>query len=353
MALFSFSDIKFTSTSRKISARSRLTPQSEYRSSISRYPIDIGDADKGHYMVIHVNEQLQTQFKGAEGPDDPTIFTSRRDSGTTTGAGRAAAAVASAGSGTIAESSFSPEQIKLNFTRTIRRTKDTIALYMPDTLNFAHEQSYSGLQLGATMESALLESGFSLYDDYQKNGLSKDLLKNLSPFVAQIAQSQDLFKAGFAAYTGRVVNPLLDMVYSSPDFRKFRFDFMFYPRSEREAKEVNAIIRKLNFYQAPEFITSGEGFFLIPPAEFDIKFYYNGVENMNIPKISTCVLTNIDVDYAPNGWSAYETYDLVPTDGGTGMPVAIRMSLQFTETEILTKNVLPDGSDVNTIINGF
>ena len=83
----------------------------------------------------------------------------------------------------------------------------------------------------------------------------------------------------------------------------------------------------------------------MPPSEFDIKFYYNGKENPNIPKISTCVLNNINVDYAPSGFSAYEVPgDTTPNMGRTGMPVGIRLQLNFTETEIVTKNLLSENS---------
>jgi hypothetical protein len=101
------------------------------------------------------------------------------------------------------------------------------------------------------------------------------------------------------------------------------------------------IINKLKFHQAPEIASRTGGRFLIPPSEFDIEFFYNGFENPNIPKVSTCVLESIDVDYAPNGFSAYEVPgELGPVEGGTGMPTGIRMSLQFKETQIITKEFL-------------
>jgi hypothetical protein len=131
---------------------------------------------------------------------------------------------------------------------------------------------------------------------------------------------------------------MVEMLYSSPQFRDFRFDFMFYPRSQKEAMEVQKILNKLHFHQAPEIRNDTYSVFLIPPSEFDIKFYYNGIENENIPKISTCVLKSIDVDYAPGGFSAYEVPgEFEPALGKTGMPVAIRLSLSFTETEFMTK----------------
>jgi hypothetical protein len=46
----------------------------------------------------------------------------------------------------------------------------------------------------------------------------------------------------------------------------------------------------------------------------------------------------MDVNYAPNGWSAYEVPgENSPSLGRTGMPVAIQVTLQFQETTYLTK----------------
>ena len=60
--------------------------------------------------------------------------------------------------------------------------------------------------------------------------------------------------------------------------------------------------------------------------------------NPNIDKISTCVLTNMSVDYAPKGFHAYEVGGENDAKlGRTGMPVGIGLSLSFMETQILTK----------------
>jgi hypothetical protein len=317
-------------------------------------------------MVIHINEQKKSEFK--TGPvsngDEPTIFENRRNFGTPT-LGSSISSISNsfidAGSrifGTDSDTvrsfirrgldsiNFTSDQesFSLGFTRTIQRTTDTIALYMPDTLNFVHDQTYSELSLGGKFSSAALSAGGSIVDAIKISGMAdiKDTaLKNLSPFLSIFAKQTlgDLGTVLFAAGAQMVENPMLEILYSSPKFRSFRFDFMFYPTSEVEAQEVQKIINRLYFHQAPEINTDTNGYFLVPPSEFDIKFYYNGVENPNIPKISTCVLTSIDMDYAPNGFSTYEVVgENRPGIGKTGMPVAIRMSLQFTETEILLKD---------------
>jgi hypothetical protein len=355
MALFSFGDIKFLNKSNAQSAANRLTENSDYQTNIFRYPIDIGEADKGHYMVIHVNEQIKTSFPapGGTSNDLPTVLENRA-SGRTFSPGqpvqRTIEGLSSLANRFLPENlQFSTNDLNLQtLTRTIRRTTDTIALYMPDTLAFTHNQAYSDLNLTGSLAAA--GSTINSLVDMMDNSKSidvKQFVGAVSPFIAQVLQSNDLLRAGFAGATGTVVNPLLDLIYTSPAFRDFRFDFMFYPRSEAESMQVQNLINRLYFHQAPEIDLKSSGFFLVPPSEFDIKFYYNGKINPNIPKISTCVLTSMDVDYAPSGFSAYEVHgESVPSMGRTGMPVAIRLSLQFKETEVLTKSYYdrPDGN---------
>jgi hypothetical protein len=232
---------------------------------------------------------------------------------------------------------------------------------MPDTLQFNYNQGYSDIQMNQGLLPALAaggSEGVSAIQNILKGGNIKSTiagaLKNMSPFIGtKIAEN--LLPGGqgsaiSASLFGAVMNPQLELLYTSPEFRTFRFEFMMYPRSQKEAKEVQNIIRRLKFHQAPELLQGGPaGLFLVPPSEFDISFYYNGLENPNIPKISTCVLTNIETDYAPNGqFAAYE----VPSDiggtvtlGGTGTPVGIRLALTFKETQILTKFNYEDSAD--------
>lgn len=183
-------------------------------------------------------------------------------------------------------------------------------------------------------------------ESFRAGGID-NVKKNLAPFAAdavrELAVTKLVFGQAGTQYlfgsTGLARNPMMEVLYTSPQLRSFRFDFMFYPRSESEAREVQNIIERIRFHQAPEFLNNSGGYYLIPPSEFDIKFMYNGMENPNIPKIiGSCVLESVDLDFAPNGFAAYESVgDNIPVRGGTGTPVAIRMSLAFKETSIVTK----------------
>jgi hypothetical protein len=247
--------------------------------------------------------------------------------------------------------------------RKTQLTKDAIALYMPDTLNYSYSQSYDQLSLGGEMLGQAAAAGASLIDAFKSGEGAVDTIKKTAAaggetgkllaaqkgagVVGSLTGSSQTAQLGFTAATGVVQNPMLEMIYKSPNFRTFQFDFMFYPRDEREALEVQKIIEKFRFHQAPE-LSSAQGF-LIPPSEFDIKFYYGGAQNPNIPSIATCILTTIDVNYAPNGWSAYEVPgENAPSLGRTGMPVSIQVTLQFQETTYLTKSDFKQDNDYLT-----
>jgi hypothetical protein len=338
MALFSFANISFGSSNRTLGAN-QTTLGTGYSYDIYRYPEDLGSANKGHYMMFHINQQKKTQFSNGaikRGNTLPTVLQNAKDFGVPSTFLSVSSLINNVSS-----------SVNLDFTRKINRVTDTVALYMPDTLAFTHSQQYSDLSL-----TGMLAAGISTVDSIKeiKDSLAKNDLRSLagtlSPALAILVRNEPILKAAFTAISGKVVNPMLEMIYTSPNFREFRFDFFFYPRSEKEAEEVQKIINRFHYHQAPEIENVGSGFFLIPPSEFDILFYYNGSINPNIPKISTCVLQSIDVDYAPNGFSAYEVQgEPTPRIGRTGMPVGIRMSLNFKETEIMTKNNFKTSKD--------
>jgi hypothetical protein len=382
MGLFNLGDISFNGGSGPSTGALAGT---QYGQNTYRFPSDLGASDKAHYILININEQINTNFAANLGVGTPTVFSNqaavkaqvgntlttqlasdvsaallgaattafKKITGSSTGDAAVSGLAVGAGLAFYQNSDLKTDP---NIgVRTIRRTADTIALYMPDSLSFSYAQGYSELKPGGTLTQGVL-SGLSSVSDSWKNSPDEKvsaMFAQGSPFLQAALASQfgDVGKILFtAASGGKVQNPMLEILYSSPEFRTFKFDFLMFPRSEKEAEEVQKIIDRLRFAQAPELVQGSGGFFMYPPSEFDISFYYNGTVNPNIPKISTCVLTNIDTDYTPNGFSAYESYnDPTPRIGRTGMPVGIRMSLTFKETEYLTKNnpLIDGGTGVN------
>jgi hypothetical protein len=419
MSFFKILDVIANSGQRnRLGGPNSLSGSGSYDRNTFRYPIDVGNYDKGHYILIHINEQTKTQFGNQQSNDEPTIIRNMRNlqgrRGSTNIGGltnRATEFISGANdipavqearnavTGPISKlggeevaSGFSSAAQSIgqgigsitgdSFLRTIRRTTDTIALYMPDSLNFSNDQTYNSMNLSDSMFAQGAAATSSVLDSRGADGKidSAAVGRNLSPFFLNFLAQKgtSIFgnsgKALFTAITGTVQNPMMEVIYSSPRMRSFKFDFMFYPRSEKEALEVQRILERLKFHQAPEIKSNSGGFFLIPPSEFDIKFMYNGKENPNIEQVSTCVLTNVSIDYAKNGFTTYEVEgENDPRLGRTGMPLTIGLSLSFTETQIITKeyyrgryqgrqaevdklnggNVNDPNSDYNTGNNGW
>lgn len=393
MSLFNLNEIDITeSVLDKKYSNKNLGLEEKYASNVFRFPIDIGAYDKGHYMIINIGKQLKSKYTSEDagemqvernlGALQESIGKAISVTGATVDAiGNAidtgyelnlawqneannviplALRDDNTGKASKRFREITSQLQKPSFLRTVRKTTDTIALYMPDTLQFNYNQAYSDIQMNQGLLPALAAAGnegVSLIQNIAKGGNVKSAvssaLKNMSPFIGTKIAETFLGGPGTAiaaSLFGAVMNPQLELLYTSPEFRTFRFEFMLYPRSKKESLEVQRIIHRLKFHQAPELLQGGPaGLFLVPPSEFDISFYYNGLENHNIPKISTCVLTGIETDYAPNGqFAAYE----VPNDtggtttlGGTGMPVGVRLALTFKETQILTKFNYEDPSD--------
>ena len=69
------------------------------------------------------------------------------------------------------------------------------------------------------------------------------------------------------------------------------------------------------------------------PDQFDIEYMHMGKKNDYLNKIATCALTKMDVEYGGDRYVAYEG----------GVPQTTKLSLSFTEFEIITKDHIADG----------
>lgn len=371
----------------------------DYKNNFYRYPENLGSSEYNHYILfeIFVRDNISRDL-GGSGPasgdqEQPVSYAIREALAKTRGqnlsqvgsnllskfssgvsnkitSSREAAEIQNGGSGVINSSSpkggiLSPVRNDRNSSsgvsqesggsllksavktltnelprafNTLVRSRDTIALYMPDTLQFNYSHAYEDMKKNDLKGAAALQFALS-----GANSVSSKNFNNMTPFLAETLDKLGPTQGLAAGSLGYAVNPNFEVIYSSTNLRTFQFDFLFYPKSESEALEVFRIIRAFKFHAAPEIKNLTAGRYLNAPSAFDISFHYNGITNPNLPRIATCVCTNVSVDYAPNGWSAYETGNergLSPRIGETGTPVATRMTLEFREMTMITKELL-------------
>ena len=65
MAFFGLTDISFTNEQQRVGPLEKLYTNRNSAKAF-RYPLDIGNYDKGHYMVIHINKQTKSKIDGIQ-----------------------------------------------------------------------------------------------------------------------------------------------------------------------------------------------------------------------------------------------------------------------------------------------
>jgi hypothetical protein len=194
--------------------------------------------------------------------------------------------------------------------------KDYIYLSIPDSMHFdynAHYDNPSGSSAAFALASHV------------------PLIGRLTNAI-QSAIKNDVLRMA-ASKSGYVFNPQEQLLFESITFREYSLSFTFLPRSPEEAQTIKNIITSLRRAAAPSIGPGLAGFFFTAPSYVDVSFLFDGQTNPNINRIARSVLTQVSVDYAPNGWSS--TVD--------GAPTQTTVTLNLKETVLVDRNKILEG----------
>ena len=231
------------------------------------------------------------------------------------------------------------------------RITDSVALYLPSDIENTTATEYQAVSTGIAGYLAL--GGGDILKQIQNEdyeGAADQFLTMGGRFL-----TEGMKRAGIAAIDafnkdgggsvegainkifGQTTNPFIEVSFQNIGVRSFEYTFNFKPKSEDETKEVKAIIQLFRFHMVPELKGSNHRYMTLP-STFDIHYMYQSntvaaKENTFLNKIATCVLKNCSVNYTPTGVKSFDD----------GAPTQITMSLNFMETEILTKEKVNDG----------
>jgi len=197
--------------------------------------------------------------------------------------------------------------------------KTCVSLYMPDTLVFNQAAEYGEISI---LGAATSVPGIGAVATGIQSILNNEALKLA------------LNKAGYA------FNPQAQALFQGIHFRTFNMSFTFTPRSAQEAEQVKNIIKTFRTYAAPTILDASAGFFYKPPGIINITFCNeldtgvgHAFQNQNILQLADCVLTSVDINYAPSGWSAHKD----------GHAVQTTMDLSFQEIELIDRQMIEKG----------
>ena len=249
-----------------------------------------------------------------------------------------------------------------------------VSLFMPDTLNITYDNHYD--EVATPMGFKMLAKGGELakgvtqaIDSGGKDFSGLKSLATSDPLIAdfvahEMGMSNDtrdlLLKSQGFAY-----NPQIQMLYRGNGFRKFQLEFIMTAKSQSESDQISAICNTFVYASSPG-LSVGTGMYFIPPSIFNIRLMMSQntdlsgltsmlqkagnslvpgvnlgsigggstpVENSRLFKVGDCVLENVNVDYAPGGWSAHPG----------GAPIQTRLTLNFSEIHIVNRGRLTNG----------
>jgi hypothetical protein len=218
-------------------------------------------------------------------------------------------------------------------TRDQRRLKAAIALHVPHNLSIRYTADWqSDEMLGASIAEAGLDA-MGLIKSVNENNNSNLTDSGMKSIATSLGLSKLPGGNYASAKSGLASNPRKELLFKGVDFRTFNFDYSFFPRSEAEAKNVENIIKTFKFHMHPEYKDAGK-FLYLYPSEFDISYYTNDGENQHIHRHTSCVLTEMNINYTPNG--NFNTFR-------NGMSTQVNISLSFKELALMSKEMIQEG----------
>jgi hypothetical protein len=206
---------------------------------------------------------------------------------------------------------------------------DTIVLYTPPNVKTNYAVTYDTPETGG---AGAVFGGQGLIEAFKSFAGRDAILGSLGALPGAGDPASALSKRG-----GEARNPNLEVVFKSVPFRKFDYTFEFAPKNKKEVDSVDKIIKLLRYHMQPELQGGSSSFFTVP-SEFQLTYMYIDRRNLYIPKISRCVLENLELDQSPE--NVFTTFQ---SDEIGAFPTLTKMTLSFTETEIMTKQKIADG----------
>jgi len=336
------------------------------------YPLNVeGDPQQGHYIMFMINEQNDAKLKAMK--EERKLASIAKEfageggappisSGGVLKAGLASAGLISKNQIVGFPGGFDHKQhapgsdpagkrgsLQLQYQAT-KRLDTAISLYMPPSISVSYGMKYGEPEVGILGESiaagikegkatsgslttkatAGVHKAVDVGAEAGTTKLTQGLLDTVAPGAKALMQME----------AGKIIAPRMEIMFEGVGRRDFSYEFTFIPKSAKESIVVEEIIYAFKFHMHPEF-TDESARMMRFPSTFDILYMYSNGPNNFLNKISTCFLKSMNVQYGADRFTAYE-----PIKGKRGFgppPQKTKLSLSFSEMEILTKKRISQG----------
>lgn len=265
-----------------------------------------------------------------------------------------------------------------------------VILYMPQKITENYSQGWTNNTLGP--EVGTLLGGTKLIGS--NNGylgltarrlIEEYLMNNALTGLGKLGAASLTANAVLSATGGVIYNPMLEVLYDGPDFRRFNYEFTLFSKSEDDAKEIYKIVNFFRFCSVPTYdgsgannsnletvitvggtaggltnvlgassltqvaqgvagvaatafggtlaandlVFGGANRFIKQPPFVRVQYRRNGADHPYILNPKPCALTNLNIDFTPTG-----NYTVLDNFGVSQVATVVATTIQFSLTEI-------------------
>ena len=339
---------------------SKASGQGLNSTEILTYPLNVDqDEQQGHYILFEIYEQdparlaVNKAVQSVKSQLDKAVKESGKEAESTIeGSGplderRGVGETAKSNFGKAFQKQSGPNSMQIAKEATTRMST-TIGLYMPPTVQVSYNQNYGDATIGAIAESTT--AAIQAFQTTQGGFFTKAIAaggRGAGGLGTGIVNKlKEMAPAGteaiFAINSGSVITPRIELMFEGIQRRNFSFNFDFIPRSAQEAKIIEKIVKKFKYHGSANYGRRGTNFSMggvdgvremTIPDFFEITYMYLGKRNPHLNFLKKCVLTSTTVEYGSDRYKAF----------ADGQPQTTKLSLNFSELEIITKDYIDDG----------
>ena len=328
-------------------------PNGESASTALRYPYDVAMAEDSDYVLFEFYK-YQPPFKGLDKPNATLEFL-EEFAKTFTVAGVVDKGLKALGviedptkSGRNASEALALYNQSVNDEKFYEKTsRSSVVLYMPEDISTGYKAQWSGKKfsnLGANL-LATAGSGNPLQALNNLGNAGKDAVNNLIPqgankvireTIGAITGESISADDVFGSTRGVILNPNVELLFGGVELRNFQLRYKLVPRNYTEGLAIKDIINTFRAAMLPNFADGDEltfsqekatsRNFIKVPNVCKVSFMKGSSLNDNVPQYKMCAITQVDINYTPDG--VYATLE-------NGEMVAYELTLSFQETKLI------------------
>ncbi len=144
-----------------------------------------------------------------------------------------------------------------------------VILYMPQKIVESYSQGWTNNTLGPevgrifqgvnNLGAQIVGAPGGTLGAVGRRLLEEYLMNQALQGAAKLGASSLTANAVLSATGGVIYNPMMEVLYDGPDFRRFNYEFTLFSKSEDDAKEIYKIVNFFRYCSVPTYESSGVG----------------------------------------------------------------------------------------------